>query len=65
MLGVPILFLETYVCYIGDIQQEDGVGNSIYCLPDVSIWMTKWDFRLDMFRADLLIVLPFTLFLPR
>ena len=50
---------------MGHIQQEDGVGKSISCLPDNSIWMMKWDSRLGMLRADLLLVLVFTLFLPR
>ena len=50
---------------MGHIQQEDGVGESISCLPDNSICMAKRDARLSMFRADLLLVLAFTLFLPR
>lgn len=47
---------------MGHIRQEDGVGKSISCLPDNSIWMMKWDSRLGMLRADLLLVLAFTLF---
>lgn len=41
MFWVAILFLEKQICYMRDIQQEDGVGDGACCLPDTSVWMMK------------------------
>lgn len=41
MFWVAILFLEKQICYMRDIQQEDGVGDGTCCLPDTSVWMMK------------------------
>lgn len=65
MFWVAILFLEKQICYMRDIQQEDGVGDGACCLPDTSVWMMKKrHFKVAVFRVDLLIILPFSLFLP-